>query len=137
MSSYKLIVFYWNNHFSRQKYYSKLVIANPTRYSFFKNINNPRIPETWTTRNMKRLWKSAVVRTHCSRGSMEPFTLTLVRQFLNLEPVCRSQSLRASFSVPQKPHLHTTLKQRKFKRNYTQRCKSNRGIYLNFPFKCS
>lgn len=40
---------------------------------------------------------------------MEPFILTLVFQFLDLDPVCRSHSLSACFSVPQEPHLHTTL----------------------------
>lgn len=48
---------------------------------------------------------------------MEPFTLTLVLQSLDLDPVCRSQLLSACLCVPQKPHLQTTLKQ--IKRNAT------------------
>ena len=52
------------------------------------------------------------VQTHCSSANMEPFTLTLVFQFFALEPVCRSHSLSVCFSVPQDPHLQTTLPQK-------------------------
>lgn len=52
------------------------------------------------------------IRTHCSRGIKEPFTLMLAFQFFILQSVCFSHSLSASFFVPQDPHLQTTLKQR-------------------------
>lgn len=57
--------------------------------------------------------KRFTIQTHCSSGSMELFTFTLVFQFFDFEPVCRSQSLSACFSVPQNPHLQTTLNGKK------------------------